>query len=52
VLVLSLLSGSLFYQLDADLVGARSFFGFCFLLVLFVNFGGFPQLPLTIEAKK
>jgi hypothetical protein len=52
VIVLSLITGSLFYQLPTDMPGARSFFGFAFLLVLMANFGGFPQLPITIEAKK
>jgi hypothetical protein len=52
VTVVSLISGSVFYQLDVTLTGARSYFGLCFLMVLFINFGGLPQLPLTIEAKK
>lgn len=52
VIVISLLSSSLFYNLGVSLVDARTFFGLCFLIVLFVNFGGFPQLPLTLEAKK
>jgi hypothetical protein len=52
VTVISLISASLFYRLPVDLVSARTYFGLCFLFVLFINFGGFPQLPLTIEAKK
>lgn len=52
VIVISLITGSLFYRLPVSITGARSFFGLSFLMVLFINFGSFPQLPLTFEAKK
>ena len=50
--IISLITGSLFYMLPTTLEGSRSFFGACFMGVLFLAFGGFPQLPATLEMKK
>ena len=52
VTVLSLITGSLFYQLPVTMSGARSLFGACFMSVLFMAFGGFPQMPMVLELKK
>lgn len=52
VTVISLILGSLFYKLPTTFDGARTFFGAAFMSVLFLSFGGFPQLPLTIAMKK
>ncbi|GAX82873.1 hypothetical protein CEUSTIGMA_g10299.t1 [Chlamydomonas eustigma] len=50
--VISLITGSLFYMLPITENGARSYFGACFMSILFLAFGGFPQLPITLEMKK
>jgi len=52
VIVISLLTSSLFYKLGTSLITARTFFGASFMSVLFISFGGFPQIPITLEAKK
>jgi hypothetical protein len=44
VIVLSLISGSLFYDIPVNLPGARTYFGASFLVVLFITFGSFPQM--------
>ncbi len=31
---------------------SRTFFGACFMSVLFISFGGFPQVSITMEQKK
>lgn len=51
-IVLGLITGSLFYQLPITFEGSRSFFGACFMSVLFLTFGGFPQMPMTIIMKQ
>lgn len=45
-------AGSLFYFMETTVAGARTYFGLSFLSVLFINFGSFPQLPITLEGKK
>ena len=50
--VVSLITGSLFYVLPTTIEGSRSFFGACFMSVLFMTFGGFPQLPASLEMKR
>ncbi|KAG2452157.1 hypothetical protein HYH02_003189 [Chlamydomonas schloesseri] len=52
VTVLGLLTGSLFYNQGVSMVAARTLFGCCFMSVLFMSFGGFPQIPITLEQKK
>ena len=51
-IIISLITGSLFYMIPTTLEGSRSFFGASFMSVLFLAFGGFPQLPITLEMKK
>ncbi|GIL86027.1 hypothetical protein Vretifemale_14307 [Volvox reticuliferus] len=52
VIVLGLLTGSLFYNQGVSLIASRTMFGACFMSTLFMSFGGFPQLPVTMELKK
>ncbi|EFJ39882.1 hypothetical protein VOLCADRAFT_40167, partial [Volvox carteri f. nagariensis] len=56
VIVLGLLTGSLFYNQVGDggvsMVASRTIFGACFMSTLFMSFGSFPQLPVTMELKK
>ncbi|GLC42336.1 hypothetical protein PLESTM_001322300 [Pleodorina starrii] len=52
VTVLGLLTGSLFYNQGVSLVASRTIFGACFMSTLFMSFGSFPQLPVTMELKK
>ena len=51
-IVLGLITGSLFYQLPITFEGSRSYFGACFMTVLFLTFGGFPQMPMTLIMKQ
>ncbi|GFR41754.1 hypothetical protein Agub_g2509 [Astrephomene gubernaculifera] len=52
VIVLGLLTGSLFYNQGVSMTASRTIFGASFMSTLFMSFGGFPQLPITMELKK
>ena len=52
VVVIGLITGSLFYNQGVTLEDARTIFGACFMACLFMSFGGFPQLPITLDSKR
>ncbi len=52
MIILGLLTGSLFYNQGVSLNASRTIFGASFMSVLFLSFGGFVQVPLTMEQKK
>ncbi|MEW5297917.1 MAG: hypothetical protein WDW36_001095 [Sanguina aurantia] len=52
VTVIGLITGSVFYLTPITVNGAYTYFGFLFMTLLFMNFGGFPQIPITIDGSR
>ncbi|KAG1655082.1 hypothetical protein FOA52_010286 [Chlamydomonas sp. UWO 241] len=52
VVVLGLITGSLFYKLEKTAEDGLSFYGASFMATLLLAFGGFAQLPFVIEMKR
>lgn len=52
VVVMSLITGSLFFQLDVSLIASRNFFGAIFLAMMFMAMGAMPVLPITMGTKR
>ncbi|KAG2432130.1 hypothetical protein HXX76_009056 [Chlamydomonas incerta] len=51
VVVMGLITGSLFFQLGTEVSDARSYFGVSFLAVMFMAMGAMPALPVTLATK-
>ncbi|KAG2439064.1 hypothetical protein HYH02_006591 [Chlamydomonas schloesseri] len=51
VIVMGLITGSLFFQLGDSVTDARAYFGVSFLAVMFMAMGAMPALPVTLATK-
>ncbi|GIL82508.1 hypothetical protein Vretifemale_11338 [Volvox reticuliferus] len=51
VIVIGLITGSLFLQLDHDVRSSRQFFSVAFLAVMFMAMGAMPVVPVTMATK-
>ncbi len=50
-ILIGLLTGSLFFGLGHSPSDARTYFGACFMVALFMMFGAFPQVAIVQEQK-
>jgi ABC-type multidrug transport system permease subunit len=51
IIVVSLMVGSLFFQLGRSVSDARSFFGAAFMVILFMSMGTMPQIGVVTAQK-
>ncbi|GIL42549.1 hypothetical protein Vafri_515 [Volvox africanus] len=51
VIVMGLITGSLFLQMDHDISSSRQFFSVAFLAVMFMAMGAMPAVPVTMATR-